>query len=78
VGVCGELAGDPVAAPILVGLGVDELSMNPGSVPRVKDLLRRVELKTAQEWAGRVLATESAAAARKIAQDYIKMLEVKI
>jgi multiphosphoryl transfer protein len=33
VGVCGELAGDPVATAVLVGLGVDELSLNPGGIP---------------------------------------------
>jgi phosphocarrier protein FPr len=38
VGVCGELAGDPVAVAVLVGLGVRELSMNPGSIPKPKRL----------------------------------------
>lgn len=40
VGVCGELAGDPVATPVLLGLSVDELSMSPPSVPIVKDRIR--------------------------------------
>ena len=36
VGMCGELAGDPVAAPILLGLGLEEFSMSPPGLPRVK------------------------------------------
>ena len=40
VGVCGEMAGDPEAAPVLLGLGLDEFSMTPGSIPRVKAILR--------------------------------------
>lgn len=39
VGVCGEMAGDPRLASLLVGLGVDELSMTPGSIPDVKEAL---------------------------------------
>lgn len=40
VGVCGELAGDPLAALLLMGLGVDELSMNPRAIPFVKQAIR--------------------------------------
>jgi phosphoenolpyruvate-protein phosphotransferase len=39
VAVCGEMAGDPRLAPILVGLGVDELSMSPTSIPQVRSAL---------------------------------------
>ena len=39
VGVCGEMAGDPVLAPLLVGLGVQSLSMTPASIPTVKEAL---------------------------------------
>jgi phosphoenolpyruvate-protein phosphotransferase (PTS system enzyme I) len=42
VGVCGEAAGDPTVAAALVGLGIDELSMNRVAIPEVKDALRRV------------------------------------
>ncbi len=75
VGVCGELAGDPLAAPVLVGLGVDELSMNPGSVPRVKDLLRRVTSVQAEALAHEVLAVSSALEARQIARLFVEQLE---
>ena len=39
--ICGEMAGDPVYLPILLGLGYDELSMGSASIPRVKQVLRR-------------------------------------
>jgi len=42
VGMCGEMASDPLYTLILLGLGFDELSMNPPSIPRVKEILRLV------------------------------------
>ncbi len=54
VGVCGEMAGDPVLVPLLLGLGVDELSAAPASVPRIKHLVRRcrmAEMRELAEWA---------------------------
>ena len=41
VGVCGEMAGDPDAIPLLIGLGVDELSVAPPMVPEVKHIIRK-------------------------------------
>ena len=69
-GVCGELAGDPFAVPVLVGLGVDELSMNPSAIPRVKSVLRAVDLKETQALADLVLAASGAPEARGIAKDF--------
>ena len=45
VSVCGELAGDPIGALLLVGLGYRSLSMNTSNVARVKYLLRKVDSK---------------------------------
>ncbi|WP_432821105.1 phosphoenolpyruvate--protein phosphotransferase [Trichloromonas sp.] len=42
VGMCGEMASDPLYTLVLLGLGFDELSMNPPSIPRVKEILRMV------------------------------------
>ncbi len=42
VGMCGEMAADPFYTLVLLGLGFDELSMNPSSIPRVKEILRQV------------------------------------
>jgi phosphotransferase system enzyme I (PtsI) len=40
--MCGEMAGDPVNLPVLMGLGLTELSMNPGSIPVVKQVVRKI------------------------------------
>jgi phosphotransferase system enzyme I (PtsI) len=47
VGMCGEMAGDARAVPLLLGLGLDSLSMNPLAIPRVKQVLR---LASAKDW----------------------------
>jgi multiphosphoryl transfer protein len=71
VGVCGELAGDPTAAPVLVGLGVDELSLNPGGIPRIKAIVRNIQLKQAKELALKALDSESVTRVRQIAQAFL-------
>jgi multiphosphoryl transfer protein len=68
VGVCGELAGDPVAIPILIGLGVKELSMASGSIPRAKQIIRSLNLKDAQAVAAQALQLDTAEAVRKLAK----------
>ena len=45
VSMCGEMAGDPFYTPILIGLGIKELSMNPYAIPRVKRVLRAINQK---------------------------------
>jgi len=60
VSVCGEMAGEPVLAPLLLGLGVDELSAAPSLVPPVKFVIRRLKLNEAKELAGFALQCESA------------------
>jgi len=49
VGVCGEMAGDPLAIPILIGFGIDELSVPPAFVPIVKKIVRSITLAEAKE-----------------------------
>ncbi|WP_152220543.1 phosphoenolpyruvate--protein phosphotransferase [Pseudomonas sp. SCB32] len=65
VGVCGELAADVQAVPLLVGLGVDELSVSARSIPLVKARVRELELPVARELAQAVLALGSAAEVRE-------------
>jgi len=59
VGVCGEMAGDPALTPLLLGLGVDELSATPSLVPPVKYLIRRLKINEARELAEFALNSES-------------------
>ena len=47
VSVCGEMAGDPIYVPLLLGLGADELSVSPGSLPAVKYLIQNMKLSDA-------------------------------
>ena len=53
--MCGEMAGEPGYLPILLGLGFDELSMNAGSILRVKSILRRCSKKEAEVLVNRAL-----------------------
>jgi phosphocarrier protein FPr len=66
VGVCGELAGDARVAPLLLGLGVTELSMAPPSIPSVKQAVRSVRLAPARTLAQDALKCESAAEVRAL------------
>ncbi len=56
VAVCGEMASDPVLAILLVGLGVDELSVAPNQIPQLKYVLNQVTLQDARALALEVLA----------------------
>jgi len=60
VSVCGEMAGDPVLTPLLVGLGVDELSVAPPLVGPIKFMIRRLKDSEAAELADFALTCESA------------------
>jgi phosphotransferase system enzyme I (PtsI) len=60
VGLCGELAGDPDAIPVLLGLGLDEFSMAPASIPRAKAIIRGWSRERAGELAESVLDLDSA------------------
>ena len=69
VGVCGELAGDPLAVPLLVGLGVDELSVSARSIALVKARVRELDWRHSQALAQRALTLESAAAVRGLIEE---------
>jgi phosphotransferase system enzyme I (PtsI) len=56
VGVCGEMAGDPLYTLVLAGLGVDELSMNAASIPRVKRIVRQTDQPEARSLAMELLS----------------------
>jgi len=60
VGLCGEMAADPIVTPLLLGMGVDELSVTPRSVPLVKDAVRALSFRESQELAKEALMCKSA------------------
>jgi phosphoenolpyruvate-protein kinase (PTS system EI component) len=66
VAVCGDLAGDAQAVPLLVGLGVEELSMAPPLLPGVRATVRALSRSWAQELARRALECRTAAEVRDI------------
>ena len=70
VSVCGGLAADPLAAPILIGLGVRTLSVPPARVPAIKALVARLTLPAVQDLAAAALSAASAAEVRGLARRF--------
>lgn len=68
VGICGELAADPLAVPVLVGLGVDELSVSARSIGEVKACVRELNLSTVKQLAQNALTVGSAAEVRALVE----------
>ncbi|PXX99871.1 phosphoenolpyruvate--protein phosphotransferase [Halomonas sp. LBP4] len=65
ISVCGELAGDPAGALLLMGMGFNSLSMNAPSLPRVRAAIRRVSLKAARQLVEETLCLDTPAAVRR-------------
>jgi phosphoenolpyruvate-protein kinase (PTS system EI component) len=59
-GICGEMAGNPLMAPLLIGLGIDELSVSPTVVPLFKNVIRSLKYSQAEDLARLALISESA------------------
>jgi phosphotransferase system enzyme I (PtsI) len=55
VAMCGEMAAEPLYIPILLGLGLDELSMNPVTIPRVKQIIRLISYEESRRFVKEVL-----------------------
>ncbi len=79
VTICGEVAGDPLYLLLFLGLGIDALSMNPVSIPRVKKMLREVTLKEAKELVSKVNSFDSIAKIEGLIKNetakYLKIFE---
>ena len=69
VAVCGGIASDPRAVPILVGIGVDELSVSLPEIPAVKAQIRGLQMDACRELAERAMAAESAEDVRALVAD---------
>jgi multiphosphoryl transfer protein len=69
VGVCGGIGSDPCAIPILLGLGVDELSVSLPAIPTVKAQIRTLRMDACRELAERALAADSAEDVRALTPD---------
>ncbi|MEM5947946.1 phosphoenolpyruvate--protein phosphotransferase [Spirochaetia bacterium 38H-sp] len=76
VSMCGEMAGDPLATLLLLGLGLDELSMSPASIPEIKKLIRSVSLNECEELAGTVLSMTNTGDVLRFVEKKMKELGV--
>jgi phosphoenolpyruvate-protein kinase (PTS system EI component) len=63
------MAADPIAVPLLVGLGIDELSMTPVFIPEVKKIIREISFEECKELAKTAFSMRSGAAVRKYMRD---------
>jgi phosphoenolpyruvate-protein phosphotransferase len=76
VGLCGELAGDPLATPILLGLGLDEFSMSPTRVPVIKQVISLLNKAACQQWVEDVLSLEDHDAVIKSSKAFLEDLGI--
>ena len=74
VGICGEMAGEPRTALLLLGLGVDELSMSCFDLPRVKAAIRSVRASALRELAREALELPSAAAVKELLHERVEIM----
>ncbi|MBB5336217.1 phosphoenolpyruvate--protein phosphotransferase [Pectinatus brassicae] len=68
-GMCGEMASDPMAAVILMAMGITELSMSAPSIPRVKELIRKVSMAEAKEAMNKIMEMEHASDIKEYLQE---------
>ncbi len=71
VGVCGEMAGDPASALLLMAMGVDSLSMNLGSLLKIKWMIRSIRYDVAQDILAEAMQMDNAAAIREHANIFL-------
>ncbi|MFA5200094.1 MAG: phosphoenolpyruvate--protein phosphotransferase [Candidatus Omnitrophota bacterium] len=71
VGMCGEMAGDPSLALILLGLGLDEFSMPPQVIPELKYIIRAVSYKDSQNFADEIMKLSTGTEVEEYAQEKV-------
>ncbi|MCE6115472.1 phosphoenolpyruvate--protein phosphotransferase [Mycoplasmopsis agalactiae] len=71
-GMCGEMAGDPEAVPLLLGLGLDEFSVGAGSILRTRKIINSLSFKEMQELAEKALKCESELEVKEVLKAYLK------
>ncbi|HJO91811.1 MAG TPA: phosphoenolpyruvate--protein phosphotransferase [Victivallales bacterium] len=78
VSVCGEMAGDPQYTPLLLGMGVHELSMSPVSMGLIRSIIRNTRMFEVENIAENALECSTAKCALKLSLDYLKKIEPDI
>jgi phosphocarrier protein FPr len=66
VGLCGEIAADPSAIPLLLGLGIDEFSLNPQAIPTLKQKITQLTVTESEAIAASALKLDSATQVRSL------------
>lgn len=77
-GMCGEMAGDPYATLILLGLGLDEFSMSASSIPQVKKIIRSTTYEEAKEIANEALSLSTGAEIREMVRQRMDEMGIKV
>jgi phosphotransferase system, enzyme I, PtsP len=77
VSICGEMASDPLAIPLLLAMGFDALSMNSFSIPRIKSVIRHISFQQAKVLLEQVLKMDNAKAVRDYLSHALSGLELK-
>jgi phosphotransferase system enzyme I (PtsP) len=78
VAVCGEIAADPLWTPLLIGMGIAELSMNASSIPLIKRSIRLIRHEDCLRAARRALKAGSSAEVRRIMSRFEKMIQTEV
>jgi phosphotransferase system enzyme I (PtsI) len=74
IAICGEMAGDPLCIPILLGLGLTELSVNARAIPQAKNAIRSITMEQARTWFREVSELTTAEAVREYLMDRVRGL----
>ncbi len=74
IAMCGEMAGDPLATTLLIGLGLDEFSVIPDILPEIKKIIRTITLKDAKEIAKHALTLSTSAEIQNYLQDELQKI----
>ncbi len=72
VGMCGEMAGEPLYVPILLGMGLDELSMNAMAIPKTKKIIRQSNQEECADFVQELLSLDSARMVREKAIEFFR------
>ncbi|HOF06039.1 MAG TPA: phosphoenolpyruvate--protein phosphotransferase [Syntrophales bacterium] len=72
VAMCGEMAGDPAYTMILLAMEIDELSMNPLAIPKVKEIIRATTLKESRQLMKKVMTMSSASEIREVVEQTMR------
>lgn len=72
VGICGEIGGDPLSIPILLGLGIDNLSMSPSVIPQARRIINSLSIKECKNLANKVLKCATSEEVNKLVKNFLK------